>query len=388
METGGASGSQQAGSAAGMNTSGGSGQVPPQDPTPKQTGTQKLFFSRTFKHYLLPTDPGYTEVFKQGWCKLPYEHICASLKPRDWQYINVASKRWRVLSTGFNITHIIPFVNDKTTTGGVVGPHITFNMLPYIETYIDKGYQLPPDTMNDETSLPNIAMTRNVGDQQTSALKPFEYNNTDLYAPTDTDSDNLNRYNNIVKWGFDLMNSCEYGTVNPGEELSFEHKFEGEDLKWRHGLAWDSFTNVTNSTEVARPYGRWDGGINMINDGINYSNVSWLNRIHSNCNQPLPTCLLRPLQIHQDNKQILPIAFVFLVTYHTWIELDMNDIGFKPLYNRPTDANDTDVTTIYDIYSKEKTQGTGKKSVFTQWAGANACTRGCVTGPNNTGIVV
>lgn len=134
---------QEAAGAEATGGSGGGGQMPAMNPRPIQTGTVVMHFSRTFRHYIKTGTPTYSNVFDQQWSDIPYQFICASLKPRDWQMINVMSKRWRILSSGFNMEHIIPIINETTTVGGAVKTQIAFNLMPYLETYIDKGYQLP-----------------------------------------------------------------------------------------------------------------------------------------------------------------------------------------------------------------------------------------------------
>lgn len=380
----------QQGASGGINTSGGGGQVPPQDVRPVQTGKIFKMYSRTFRHYITLTTVNYTETFNQGWSRIPYEHICSSLKPRDWQEINTVAKRWRVLSCGFKMSHIVPFINTKETVGGAIQPDITFNLLPYLETYIDKPYQLPPVQYN-MNELPNRQMTRNNADQATGTLPKVAFTAALPFKPqadtttTQTVEDWLN-YSKLVPWAFDLMNSREWNTVNAGEEMSFEHTFSGEDLRWRHGLAFKQhFTQ--GIFQEANPYGRWDGGINNYQtQGIDDANNQFINRLKHHLNQPLPSALVRPLQIHASDNKLVPIAFCVLINYHCWIEMDCNDIGFYPIFPQIADTDPTNPEQIFHIY--RKATDTENQPPYYQWSGASALTPAHTTGPTDKGALV
>lgn len=75
----------------------------------KQTATKaKTFtFSRTLRHYITLPSEEYTDA-NQGWSDIPYQHICSSMKPSDWQALNTMSRKWRVLECSFQIHHIVP----------------------------------------------------------------------------------------------------------------------------------------------------------------------------------------------------------------------------------------------------------------------------------------
>lgn len=370
-------GTGAAGAASGLNTMNGGGQVPPENPTPMKTGKITKFYSRTFRHYVLTGNPDYTTLFNQQWSRIPYEHICCCLKPRDWQEINVISKRWRPLSVGFKVSHIIPFTNDKTTTGGAVGPSVTFNLLPYLETYIDKGYNLP--ITNSYVNLPNNNMSQCSGNQNTAQLRTIALTGPDNVVRTDTENSQMNNYFTKQKFGFDLMNSSEWGTANPGEEITFEHKFNAEDLMWRHAVMPEMYQGTGDNYQPANANGRWDGGIyaDSEQNTLSATNKSIRNNGRNEMPvQPLPTALLRPVTIHNDKNELTQICFQILVTYHVWIEMDCNDIGNAPLFTTPYNAEPT-----WDqVINCFNTLSTSNKN-FRQWTGGNAMGN-FVTGPS------
>lgn len=374
---------------------GGGGQVPPQDLRPQNEGRHTFFFSRTFRHYIPTHALTYADAFNQGWCIIPYEAPCASMMPRDFQFINVAAKRWRILNCGFKMGHIIPIKNTMTTTGGAVSPNIEFNMMPYCETYVDKGYQLPPINLAP-TDYPNHYMTQNSGNQTTANLSVINLTTMKLISDKDYGNPQLNYMHSIVPWAFDLMNSTEWGTVNPGEYYSFEWTAEKYDLKWRH--SYQPFNSLASTTglgnagyqSTAHAYGRWDGNIfqqTQINTStqVSSSNINQIDNLKANYKKPIPTALIRPCSFHDADNTQLPVVFQCLVKYHCTIELDMNDIAFTPLLPGLFEATAT-TKNIYDILSHDMALTAVQRSSTQQWSGCNFIRH--TTGPSDTGAVV
>lgn len=357
---------------------------------PLQTGTLELHFSRVFRHYIMTDSPDYQQEFNQQWSKIPYEHICASLKPRDWQLINVAAKRWRIKSCGFNMLHIIPFTNEMKNNGGAVSPHVTYNLLPYLESYIDKGYQLPMNFYSVYSDfLPNHAMLKNSGNQTTAKLPVINGVDTTLFPPSL--NPNLTYYNQgSIKFGFDLMNSKEWGTIQPTDEFSFEWHPSPEDVCWRTGLTPNFFNkgrDPTSKNQPASVLGRWDGGIstamnpNYTSASTHQPNKDYINFVSSNPRKPMPSVLVRPCTFHDSAGQLMPIVFQVLIKYHSTIEIDVNDIGLAPIFN-DTYASPPNDGATWDFLGTA--YGTGG---WNQWSGANALGK-TLQGPQSTAFLV
>lgn len=359
------------------------------NPVPLQTGTLIFHFSRTFRHYICTGVPNYTKTFDQQWSDIPYQFINASCKPRDWQILCVTGKRFRVISVGFNMMHIIPMINQTNSVGAAVKAEIAFNLMPYLETYIDKGYQLPIGIFyTSAEDLPNKGLTHNSTNQTQGALKLIDIEQTAGYKPIDTSNPTLNLYNKEFPWAFDLMNSKEWGTCLPTQEFSFEWKPNAEDLVWRSGLTPSRpGGNMTNLNWLpADPTGRWDGDIsNMSSFSATSSNIHGLNQLKRNPTKPMPSCLIRPATFHDAQTNLLPLVFQCLVKYHSTIEVDVNDLAYTPIFNSAFDviepARNSDFWNIY------RTSARPGQDAYTQWSGANAAGN-FVSGPSAGGHVV
>lgn len=381
-------GEQQSGGGGKTGGSGGGGQVPPMNPRPIQTGTLTVHFSRTFRHYVATGQPNYASPFDQQWADIPYQHFCSSMKPRDWQMINVTSKRWRVLSCGFNIEHIIPVTNKTQSAGGTVGPDITINLMPYLETYIDKGYQLPPVLIyENHNDLPNASMSQNSGNQASAKLVAYKLTNS--FQPDGGSNQYFNKYikSRTAKQPLmDLMNSTEWGTCQPTQTFSFEWTPSNEDLVWRHALRPAHYqVNFSGAYQAANPYGRVDGGFYpVVPTDVSKSNMRLVNGLRQNPNKPAPTCLIRPVTIHDDQGNLIPIVFQILCKYHITIELDLNDISNLPIYNRALDpAPSATIPDDYFFNIYGQTQLAGYDAYY-QWTGASSLGNFC-TGPSPSG---
>nr|QVW56859.1 MAG: capsid protein [Lanius cristatus parvoviridae sp.] len=383
---------QQSGS--GTGGVGGGGQIPPMNLRPIQTGTQIFHFSRIFRHYVMTGTPDYKSVFNQQWSDIPYQHMVMSMKPRDWQIINTVSKRWRVLSAGFNMNHIIPFVNGEKSVGGAVTGDIAFNMFPYLESYIDKGYQLPQATLYADKELPNNGGTQNSGNQESAKLHQIDVAMTtqSVFNPTNSTQPDLALQATAGSKCpvMDLMNSTEWGTIQPSQEFSFEWSPIPDDLKWRHAIMPDTISNIPSvAYQMADPFGRVDGGINVGNTtNTSGPNTTVHNFLKDNPSKPAPSCLVRPVTIHNDQGQLLPIVFQVLIKYHITIECDVNDIGFRPILTRRFAEGETPTWTqdmAYHMYQDKA--AAQKQQVHFQWSGANA-NGNFATGPSHTGYIV
>lgn len=333
------------------------------NPRPIQTGTQIVHFSRTFRHYIKTGTPNYGKLFDQQWSDIPYQYPAASMKVRDWQYINTAACRWRILEAGFNMMHLIPLINSQETVGGAIQPSLAFNLMPYCETYIDKGYKLPIFELYKESAdFPNEAFSKNSHNQGSGALKMIAIDSPAGYTPTNTQSQSLNYYNQAFGWAFDLMNSTEWGTLLPTQQFSFEWTANAEDSVWRHALTPDSQTQTftENSWQGAAAYGRWDGNVRP-QTVLNYSqpNIHGLNMLKRNPTKPMPACLIRPAIFHSKDGTPLDLVFQCLVKYQCTIELDMNDIGIHPIFPRPYTEKPTGYGYYYDIYFNNSTAAEG-----------------------------
>lgn len=315
------------------------------------------------------------------------------LKPRDWQLINVMGKRWRILRAGFEINHLIPIQNGEKTTGGAVTSSTTFNLLPYIEVYIDKGYQLPlhkPATKD----IPNKQGSQNSGNQTTAALEIINVNRTRPFSVSTAQEETLRAW--AKKGGanapvMDLMNSMEWDTCKVNESFSFEWTANKEDLVWRHGCHIDYHNNANNvHLAPANPFGRWDGGYH-IDDAGDISTANW--QVIWNTNhqpiKPMPACLIRPVTIHDETDTLVPITFQCLCRYYCEIEIDMNDIGFRPLQNRfISETKDWEFKNTFDLYGTDgTTTGTNTLPVYNQWSGGNIG-GDFRSGPNQQRIIV
>lgn len=385
-------GAQQAagGQGGGTGGSGGGGQVVSTNPRPIQTGTQTYHFSRTFRHYVMTGNPKYTDVFNQQWSDIPYQYMAMSLKPRDWQTINVTAKRWRVLSVGFNMERIIPFVNETTSTGGTPKANVSFNLLPYMETYIDKGYQLPVHLMyNVSNPLPNANAAQNSTNQANGKLKIINMQNDVNLKPTNSQSTYANFYYAGTRMPpLDLMNSTEWGVADANQTFSFEWTAEGDQLVWRTGLTPSMEIRPSSSNtsyQEANPYGRWDGGFEQnTSQGFNYSNTNLVNVLPQNPIKPMPSCIVRPMTLHDTDGNLTPICFMVLVKYHCTIECDVNDIANYPIFNRPYSEQSTGNQAEYHIYTQDESSTTGRPQ-YLMWSGASYLGN-FRTGPNSIGF--
>lgn len=360
--------------------------MPSFNPTPVKTGRITLHFERTFRHYILNglqnDDQG--DTWNHNWQDIPYQHICASLKPRDWQMINTVAKRWRVLSCGFDMEHIIPFINETKTVGGAIEPHISFNLMPYMECFIDKGYVLPPLTAYTTSSLPNNNFMRNSSNQSEAALTKYIFEKSLITTPDVANAYRINYLTTPKMDYFDLMNSREWKTVQPTDNLSFEWTNNIDDSTWRHALIPpDSRADTGPGTILpASMHGRWDGfnGSRNPND-LTQANVLYRNSLKHNPSKPAPAVLVRPMEMHDSGGNCLNLSFQALVRYHSTIEIDVNDVGWLPIWLTSFNGTPSGAQWQY-LYDLSATS----TSAAQQYPGANHVNM--LTGPGTAGMIV
>ncbi|KAF8789384.1 Initiator protein NS1 like protein [Argiope bruennichi] len=318
--------------------------------TPVSTGTVKLFFQRIFWHYFSApsqyeqSPKGLDDNMITGWSHIPYEHICSAINPRQWQYINIAAKRWRVLSFGFKASHFIPFKNDIKSDGGAVGPTISYMVNSSLQTYIDKGYQLP---VLDRQTLPNNNMAYAIGNQTNSKLNQITWPRYIINGQWD---ENTSYKAYVESQMMPLMNieqSNEFEILPNDGIFSFEHTLKPHELKWRHGLYPTNADKVSNAAWGANPLGRWDGGIAIKNQ------------------QDEPNCLTFLCDVKE---QIDQIWYQCAIKYHAWIELDMTTFLSTPVWLREYKEVNND--NAWDIFNTSAARTT--RDAELQCCGSNA----------------
>lgn len=280
----------------------------------------------------------------------------------------------------------MPLVNEQVTVGGSVKTSIAFNMAPYLETYIDKGYQLPYDhnIYQPVELLPNKQFTQNSGNQASASLRKIDIDKDEIHQQN-TANASLNQMNKF-RPDMDLMNSKEWSTVAPGEQFTFEHTTPIEDLKWRSTIRpfWVKNWGTTN-TNTADAMSRWDGFVYSQDSTVDYgNNLHLTNHLISNPIKPAPNCIVRPVTVHDADGNLLPIVFQVLIKYHAWIELDLNEIAIKPILNRQYTAT-PDASTAYNMFYQAG--GTGVPNNNTQWCGASAAGN-FLNGPQTFGGII
>lgn len=358
----------------------GAGQVPPMSVKPMHDGKMIFHSERTFRHYI--TNPeafnttDYKKAWSEGWKIVPYNSIAASVKLRDWEWIQVMAKRWRVLNYGYKLKHAIPFVNGAKTIGNSQVPEIMFNLMPVLEVYKNKGYMLPPTKF----TVPNQYMLFNEHVQEKSKLPELTVDIDQFINPYGGPQNRQVWFHCAQATTavpiFSLMNSKEYDVMNPNEQDSFEHTIPVEDLKWRSNFM--PCPNVNNQAyDVANYKGTWDGEIDWTPLATNENNTDWLDSLRRNPRKPPPMCLYRPMQMTDINGANLNICFMVYITYHSTIEIDINDAHALPMFLRtvgPTDG----VKELIDVFGSDNTGATGG---YLQPMGANFV--GLYTGPNS-----
>lgn len=330
---------------------GGGGDGPDIDMTPVHTGTQKVFFQKTLVHYI-KSPPSFIDVvtdrdteIKQGWSPVPYNYFCSSMTPREWQWINTACKRWRVLSVGFKMDGFTPFINSVNSSGGAVAPKLEFNINPTYETYIDKAYQIPKCKYD---ALPNDMMQMSIGSQNDTVLPQITWSAKNFIPKWENDN-YKNYYSSTHFRPFNLMQSREWEIHQPHDAFSFEHTFKPYEMIWRHGLFVYGASEVANNEWTAMYAGRVDGGF-IEGQSDNADNYSMNHMLAKENERPTPPCLIRPSIIFNTQATVEPIVFKVFCKYGLWIELDFNEVLNAPIFLRNF-QKDKPTNHYIDIYN-------------------------------------
>lgn len=347
------------------------GMSEPQGTMEHQKATKQIVmkYSRTLRHYVtLPAE--LDNSTKQGWSDIPYQHICASLKPSDWQGLNTFARRWTILKCGFVLHHIIPIEYATGTSGGAIVPKVIYQTQPYMETFIDEDMILPMQQIYTDNPLPNTNMSINTDVASKSQLTHIEWEKTKIQPSTSNDGYKAfsKKYTNM-----ELMDSWSWNTILPSE--TFSYTWQAQEIKWRHGMKPAS--GVTGIETPASYLGRWDGGERLTDLKANYNYTS---QALDNYEKPAPTTLVRPMQVYGTNDTISNVGFMVLITYTSEVLIDINDVRFFPLFNAiPKDENDD----LIDIYHSNHAT---KKDAWKQWPGSNC--HMIVSGPTKHGNLI
>ncbi|GBO16608.1 hypothetical protein AVEN_50382-1 [Araneus ventricosus] len=352
--------------------------------TPVHTGKQIVFFQKLFWHYFtIPvtysqSPTGEDDDILHGFSTIPYQHICSSLTPRNWQYLNTAAKRFRVLTFGFKASHFTPFKNDIDATGGAVGPKITYMVNSSLQTFIDKGYILP---VNTGLSLPNSNMMFPIANQTDAQLRQVSWKKN-MVVPSWTANTSYTAYTNSgLIPPFSIENSNEFEILSNDGIFSFEHTLKPHELQWRSGI-YPTNANKTNNPEwAANPLGRWDGvfGEKQSADEPNWSR--WQQRV-INPIRPAPDCLIRPNLLFDVKKELDQIWYQCCIKYHSWVEIDMNDCYNNPIWPTIFDKPNTD--NVVDIFNTSASRLV--KDAELQCSGGNPIPM--VSGPKKQSLVL
>ncbi|KAF8789570.1 hypothetical protein HNY73_007500 [Argiope bruennichi] len=352
--------------------------------TPVNTGTVMLFFQRLFWHYFT-VPPAFDQcpkdlddIYQTGWLDIPYQHICCSMNPRQWQYINIIAKRWRVKTFGFKMSHFIPFKNDIKSDGGAVGPTLTYMVNSSLQTYIDKGYCMPITTYNN---LPNNNMAFSIGNQTNSQLQQITWPRLTINGAWDDNKSYKAYIESQMQPLISLENSKEFEILPNEGVFSFEHTLGPREYVWRSGLYPTNADKTNNPSWGAHPLGRWDGGIANA-DSTDQPNWSRLQQHIINPTRPALACLIRPNIIFDVKNNLDQIWYQRAIKYHAWVEVDMNDTLNTPVWLRKYTT--VDKTTSWDIFNTSASRST--RDAELQCSGSNAIP--ILAGPKNGAFVL
>lgn len=314
----------------------------------------------TFKHYLtynghegwqfkdvnggasVPPFYGEKVYVNKDWSYLPYNWLCCYMTERDYQGINVAYKRWRVKSFGFDVHHIVPFLDDLTSTGGNVTPSVEISPLTYFEAFCDTEGELPFMNLT-EGDLPNEKMKKPFCARASSTLK-----------------DAIMYYGNW-EGGNDFMQleqSPGFEMIDAAEGLSYTHHVHAVDQQWRHALlpVNANYLMYKDNTDNHDGFMTTVLGRNNVNSGLlmaknasksgkllpgitgdNLLYDSWTGHFpHS----PAPKVLLRVPEVMRSSNTGVPYGFVLHVTYRMLIEAEPNYTIYPALkFSDPNGGN-------------------------------------------------
>ena len=296
-------------------------------------------FSRTFKHYIEFGDQaGWTKndqitnewyMENKDWHYLPYNWLNAALSPRDYQAINIRYNNWHVKSFGFDIHHIVPFVDDLKSSGSSVAPTVEISPINYFELFIDFDHELPKINQNQDT-LPNTSFSKLFDTRTKSTLSRA----TLKYEPIIEGADCL-----------ELENSDNFMTVDASDGFSYMHQVDPVDKQNMHSFWPVNIRRQANGQEVKDKYVFPVLGIRNIDSGdynekigeqkkydkikdnqlsVASRNILWESMQFHAPRKPPPFVLLRVPRIDRKTDSPSPFAFSMLVTYYMEIEGTLN----------------------------------------------------------------
>jgi hypothetical protein len=307
----------------------------------------------TFRHYLVysaqagwhfvnlttATNKAYygsDKVWRNAdWCYLPYNWFNCYMSARDFQAMNVAYKRWRVVKFGVHCHNIIPFVDDIRSTGGNSNASVEISPLTHFEAFTDVHGELPMMEVNGK-DLPNNEMTTPFTDRSHSTLKVINL----VY----------NGYEGSDREHFISMEqSPSFQLVDAAAGFSYSHEVHPVDQQWRHAM----FPMNQSYLYYKDNYTQNDQFLAPIL-GRNNNQSSWIMTENSNSNKkllpgvpgdnllyeswqfkaphhPPPKILLRVPEVMKATGAGVPYAFVMHVTYKMTLEAEPNFVCMKPI---------------------------------------------------------
>lgn len=277
----------------------------------------------------------------KDWCYLPYTWFQMYMSSRDFQGLNVAYKRWKVVKFGVECSNIIPFVDDTKTVRGETTANVELAPINFFEAFTDVQGELPHyevvgrDLPNNEGKDPYCARSK-------SSLLPV----TLIYnGYSGKEGDTL----------FALEQSPGYQFVAADQGFQFYHDVHPVDQQWRHAMFpinanyqfyKNNYTqndqwmapimgrrNCQSSLLYAKNYNSNKSVLpGVIGDNLLYD--SWTGHFpHS----PPPTILFRVPRVDLVNDKAVPYGFVLYCTYKIVIEAEPNYTTMNPVtFSAPT----------------------------------------------------
>lgn len=265
-------------------------------------------------------------VWDDNWYVIPYDWIPASVTSRQFGALAYMSKKVKPTTCGFKLHNIIPLNDELKSVGGGISQITSPNLTPHLETFIDTEDELPimESTGKDIEKLAQYWST-NAGPPSTHTLPKIK-------PVLELSDSEIKVIDNGQGYYIDLMNSNNFGTLNPNETMSY-----GSNLPnvWRNiarpiDQATDSplFGLQYHAQFQSHPrfVEHFEGitatNINMMNEtsAMNISHDGWPKSV-----------LVRPAPIYRLDNTPENLNFTFLVTFYSeWI-IDLNQTMSLPL---------------------------------------------------------
>lgn len=331
--------------------SGGATAVAAESGTQQSHSSQTVSFERTFCHYidnLTETGVTYTPVdpdpeknnyqmkarWEDGWVIVPYDIIPAAIRRRDWFWINQAAKRWRIVSAGFKMDHMISISSEIGTSAGAIKENTTFNEQPFCWTYVDTEYQLPFHTEGDK--VPNILMSAPwTNNRQEMTLKPFIGTWT---CASEEPGVMVPAYNQHTI--MNLLNTNLCNTFRSGETFEFQWHATPRDKRfWRHcqgtfgrGVNWNDQTPGKPIPHMAGMWATISGELmDTGNDMTKFDNYHHQSMIKQFWEHPPPKAIIKTVPLRKKDNSLLDVSFFVQCTYNITIELDSNQMMYREI---------------------------------------------------------